>query len=77
MSVYDPHLVDETVAVDIDEAKAMARRLAREEGHFVGISAGAAVVAALRTAQKLDTGTVVALLPDGGFKYASAPFWVD
>lgn len=76
VSVYDPHSVDETVAVDIDEAKAMARRLAREEGQFVGISAGAAVVAALRITQELDTGTVVALLPDGGFKYASAPFWV-
>jgi cysteine synthase B len=75
VGVYDPRLADEIAVVDIDDAKAMARRLAREERHFVGISAGAAVVAALRIAQGLDAGTVVALLPDGGFKYASAPFW--
>jgi cysteine synthase B len=77
VSVYDPLLVDETVAIDLDEAKATARRLAREEGYFVGISAGAAIVAALNVARDLDRGVVVALLPDGGFKYASAPFWVD
>ena len=53
----------------------MARQLARQEGLFVGISAGAAVVAALRVARELASGGVVALLPDGGFKYASAPFW--
>jgi cysteine synthase B len=77
LDIYDPHLVDETAVVDVDQARAMARRLAREEGFFVGVSAGAAVVAALDVAQKLAEGTVVALLPDGGFKYASAPFWVE
>jgi cysteine synthase B len=77
LDIYDPHLVDETAVVDVDQAKAMARRLAREEGFFVGVSAGAAVVAALGVAQKLAEGTFVALLPDGGFKYASAPFWVE
>jgi cysteine synthase len=41
----------------------------------VGISAGAAVVAAMRVAQERADGVVVALLPDGGFKYTSAPFW--
>jgi cysteine synthase len=69
-------LVDEIVTVDVEEAKVMARRLAREEGLFVGISAGAAVVAALRVA-RMQEGTIVALLPDGGFKYASAPFWAE
>jgi cysteine synthase B len=77
VSVYDPHLIDEIVAVDVADAKATARRLAREEGYFVGVSAGAAVVAALGIAQQLDTGAIVALLPDGGFKYASAPFWAE
>jgi cysteine synthase B len=76
LSIYDPHLVDEIVTVDVEEAKVMARRLAREEGLFVGISAGAAVVAALRVA-RMQEGTIVALLPDGGFKYASAPFWAE
>ncbi len=54
----------------------MARQLARQEGLFVGISAGAAVVAALRVARELASGGV-ALLPDSGFKYASAPFWAE
>jgi cysteine synthase B len=76
-AIYDSGLVDRTVEVSTEEAQAMARRLARQEGLFVGISAGAAVVAALRVARELAHGGVVALLPDGGFKYASAPFWVE
>jgi cysteine synthase B len=75
--IYDPGLVDAVAEVRAEEAKTMARRLAREEGLFVGISAGAAVVAALRVAQELERGLVVALLADGGFKYASAPFWTS
>jgi cysteine synthase B len=73
--IYDPELVDCIVEVSTEEAQAMAGRLARREGLFVGISAGAAVVAALQIAREIDEGTVVALLPDGGFKYASASFW--
>jgi len=75
--IYDPELVDEIAAVSTDAARAMARRLARQEGLFVGISAGAAVVAALRVARELDRGVVVTLLADGGFKYTSAPFWAE
>ena len=60
-----------------DDARVMARRLAREEGLFVGISSGAAVAAALRTARQLARGCVVAILPDAGFKYASAAFWAE
>lgn len=76
LNIYDPRLVDELAPVDLEEAETTARRLAREEGLFVGISAGAAVSAALRVARELEVGTVVALLADGGFKYASASFWV-
>lgn len=75
--IYEPGLVDRIVDVSTGDARAMARRLARQEGLFVGISAGAAVVAALRVARELTHGLVVALLPDGGFKYASAPFWAE
>jgi len=75
--IYDPSLVDRVAAVSTGKAETMARRLARQEGLFVGISAGAAVAAALRIAQDLERGVVVALLADGGFKYASAPFWAE
>jgi len=75
--IYDPGLVDRVAVVRAGEAQAMARQLARQEGLFVGISAGAAAVAALRVGRELAEGIVVALLPDGGFKYASAPFWVE
>jgi cysteine synthase B len=73
--IYDPGLVDRIAVVGTGEAEAMASRLARQEGLFVGISAGAAVVAALRVARELEHGVVVTLLADGGFKYTSAPFW--
>jgi cysteine synthase len=49
----------------------MARRLAQEEGLFVGISAGAAMWAALEVAKSLQEGVVVTLFPDGGEKYLS------
>jgi cysteine synthase len=75
--IYDASLLNQIAEVSTREAEAMASRLARHEGLFVGISAGAAVVAALRVGRGLDEGVVVALLPDGGFKYSSAPFWAD
>jgi cysteine synthase B len=75
--IYDASLLNRIAEVSTREAEAMASRLARHEGLFVGISAGAAVVAALRVGRGLDEGVVVALLPDGGFKYSSAPFWAD
>ena len=76
-AIYDPDLVNRIVEVSTPDAQTMASQLARQEGLFVGISAGAAVVAALRVAQGLADGVVVALLPDGGFKYTSAPFWAE
>lgn len=73
--IYDPALPDEIVRVRTEEAHAMCRRLAREEGVLAGVSAGAALVAALRVAETLDEGVVVAMLPDGASKYLSEPFW--
>jgi len=62
----------EVVTVEGDDAKAMARRLAREEGILVGISSGAACWAALQVAAKLGKGKrVVTILPDGGERYLS------
>jgi cysteine synthase B len=73
--IYDPDLADENRVVTVEDAYAMARRLAREEGLFVGISAGAAVSVALGVASELESGVVVTVLPDGGYKYVSNQFW--
>jgi cysteine synthase A len=68
--LWDAGLVDEIIPVKTDDAKAMARRIAREEGLFAGTSSGANVVAALRVAQRLGKGaTVVTLMADSGLKY--------
>jgi cysteine synthase B len=69
--IYDPSFADETLEVRTEDAHAMVLRLAREEGLFVGISSGAAAVAALRVAEELDGGVVVTLFPDAGYKYLS------
>jgi len=75
--IYNPFEPDRIVNVDDDSAYETARRLAREEGIFVGMSAGAAMRAALDLAAGMDSGLVVALLPDGGERYLSTPLFVS
>ena len=70
--ILDQSVIDRIVTVTDDEALAMARRLAREEGLMCGISSGTNVVAALRMAAELGEGkTVVTILPDTGERYIS------
>jgi cysteine synthase B len=69
--IYDPSFADETREVKTEDAHKMVLRLARQEGLFVGISSGAAAVAALRVAEELAEGVVVTLFPDAGYKYLS------
>jgi cysteine synthase len=70
--LWDPTLVDDIVPVKTDDAKDMARRLAREEGLFAGTSSGANVVAAIEVAKRLGSGAcVVTLMADSGLKYLS------
>lgn len=69
--IYDESLADEQLEVKTEVAYEMVKRLAREEGLFVGISSGAAAVAALRVASELDEGVVVTIFPDAGHKYLS------
>lgn len=74
--LWEPHLVDEILTVTSDDAKAMARRLAREEGLFAGTSSGANVVAALRVAERLGSAaTVVTILCDSGLRYLSTDLY--
>ena len=68
--LWDPTLVDEILPVKTDDAKAMARRLAREEAVVAGTSGGANVVAAIQVAERLGPGAkVVTLMADSGLKY--------
>ena len=69
--IFDRHALDAVVHVKDEDAFEMARRLAREEGIFVGMSSGAAMAAAVKIASELESGTVVAVLPDGGDRYLS------
>jgi cysteine synthase B len=76
--IFDRTLADERVEVSTEDAQAMARRLAREEGLFVGVSSGANVLAALRYAGGLAPGSVVVtVLCDGGGRYLSDEFWEE
>jgi cysteinyl-tRNA synthetase len=73
--IFDKNLVDEIINIDDSVAFETARRLAREEGLFVGMSSGAAVAGAVRICQELDSGVVVTILPDGGERYLSTPLF--
>ncbi len=71
--LWEPELVNEIMTVSTAEAKAMARRLAREEGIFAGTSTGANLVAALHLAERLGrNSTVVTLAVDSGLRYLSS-----
>ena len=68
--LWDASVVDEVLPIKTDDAKAMARRLAREESLFAGTSSGANVIAALQVAERLwPYATVVTLMADSGLKY--------
>jgi S-sulfo-L-cysteine synthase (O-acetyl-L-serine-dependent) len=69
--IYDPTHVDEIVLVSQAEAEEMARRLAREEGLFAGISAAGACCVALKLAERLEHATIVFIVCDRGDRYLS------
>ena len=70
-AIYDPSKIDETIMIETETAFEMARQVVMKEGIFVGMSSGAAMYAAIETAKKIDSGTIVVIFPDSGDKYLS------
>ena len=70
-AIYDQSRLDEKVTVSDGAAFEMARRVATEEGIFAGLSSGAALAGALEVASRVESGTIVTLLPDRGDRYLS------
>ncbi len=70
--IFDANKVDQVLEVSETEARDMARRLAKEEGIFSGMSSGGAATAALRLAETLDSGTIVSIVCDRGDRYLSS-----
>ncbi len=78
--IYDPTIADDDLGIGTEAAHDMVRRMAREEGLLVGISAGAAVAGCLEIARRLerrgvDDAVIVTVFPDAGDKYLSERFW--
>ena len=78
--IYDATIADENIEVHTEDAQRIAKRLAREEGLLVGVSAGAALWACLTVARRLPRGeraVIVTVFPDSGEKYLSERFWSE
>jgi cysteinyl-tRNA synthetase len=73
--IFEKNRLDEIVNIDDEEAFEMTRRLAKEEGLFVGMSSGAAMVIAQKQAEIMKQGTLVVIFPDSGERYLSTPLF--
>lgn len=73
--IFEKQWLDRKVNIDDEEAFEMTRRLGREEGLFVGMSSGAAMVIAAREARTMSEGTIVVIFPDSGERYLSTPLF--
>lgn len=69
--IYDPTAVDVCVKIESEAAFAMSRRIVKEEGIFVGMSSGAAMLAAVEVAKQIEKGKIVVIFADRGEKYLS------
>lgn len=75
--IFDKDRLDIKVNIEDEEAFETSRRLAREEGLFVGMSSGAAMAAAMRQASAMTSGMIVVILPDSGERYLSTPLFTE
>jgi len=74
---YDAGLADDNLEISTEESQLLVKRLAKEEGLLVGMSAGAALAAALIIAKRLTTGVIVVIFPDSAHKYFDQRFWQE
>lgn len=70
-AIYDKSLVTKSIMIESEQAFEVAREIVKKEGIFVGMSSGAAMLAALKVAETIDSGTIIVILPDRGEKYLS------
>lgn len=75
--IFEPGILDRKLIVRPRQSIEWVRRLLEDAGVFAGISSGAAVAGAVKMAAQMDAGTIVTLLPDGGWKYLSSGAWTD
>ena len=75
--IYDESVADAETEVSTEEAHAMMKRLAKEEGLFLGISSGANVAAAMKIAATITSGIIVTILCDDGSRYLSEHIWEE
>jgi len=73
--IFEKQRLDRKINIDDEEAYDTARRLAKEEGLFVGMSSGAALAAAVKESSQMAEGVIVVILPDGGERYLSTPLF--
>jgi S-sulfo-L-cysteine synthase (O-acetyl-L-serine-dependent) len=74
-AIYDPAQIDRHIMIETEDAFALSRQLAHEEGIFAGMSSGAALVAARQVASEIESGTIVTIFPDRGEKYLSTELY--
>jgi cysteine synthase B len=75
--IFDETLLDEIIPISTEETYQLLRDLARKKGFFLGVSAGAALVAAVKLSTRVNTAVLGVILPDSGIKYVSLPFWSE
>ena len=75
--IFDPDVLDRRLIVRARDSIVWARRLVEECGIFAGLSSGSVLSGAIKMAEAMDTGTIVVMLPDGGWKYLSTGAWTE
>ena len=76
-AIFKPHKIDQIIHVSEEDAKNTSRKLAAQEGIFAGMSSGGALFAALKVAQQIEKGVIVAIVCDRGDRYLSSDLFQD